>query len=77
MDHHHQIDRHETVCLCLCLLACQVMFPHHIMRFGFSIRERIRWRAVENCPIVPTDLTFHRYWTILFDLILHLPPNSF
>ena len=33
----------------------------------FSIREGIRGRAVENCPIVPTDLTFHRYWTISYN----------
>ena len=43
------------------------MFPRHFMRVGFSIRGRIGWRAVENCPIVPTDLTFHRYWTISYN----------
>ena len=51
----------------LCLFAGQVMFPRHFMRVGFSIRGRIGWRAVENCPIVPTDLTFHRYWTISYN----------
>ena len=61
------IMRRENMYIVFCLFAGQVMFPRHIMRVGFSIREGIRGRAVENCPIVPTDLTFHRYWTISYN----------